>query len=84
MAKVSIKFVGSVAARANVDEMPLTVSADPDIAAREVNQAVIDKVGDNTLFSVVYNDRNFKLAIKNIKEIKDGDCFSIVPVILGG
>lgn len=84
MATVSIKFVGAVAARAKIDEITVTVSPDPDIAQREVNKAVVDKVGNNTLFTVVHNDVNFTLAKKNLKEIKDGDCFSIVPVILGG
>jgi hypothetical protein len=79
---VKIKFFGPVADMAGVKEMTAAISSEREAGIEDVKRAVKEKVGDQTLYTILINGRS---AYLNNEQLFSGkDEFVIVPIVLGG
>ena len=83
MPEVTVRFAATLQTRARTDALRLSVPAKQHEAVQAVKAAVEARIGNDVLYTMVYNEKSIWLADRD-GVIMDGDVYTIVPVVLGG
>lgn len=84
MVKVLIHFWGTINRSANTNVIFLDVPEVKSEAIPLIKGAVEGLISDKTLYSVLLNGKSMTIPSDIDEPLKDGDEFSIVPIIIGG
>jgi hypothetical protein len=82
--KVTLTFAAGLAKRARAQTLPLEVDDDFRSGLASIRKVIDERLGANTLYTVVYNGSSISLVNVEAGRIRDGDEFKVVPIVLGG
>lgn len=83
--KVKVRFLGVMSKGSGTGEVVMEVQNDFGIAVDAVKDEIIKSIGKDVLYNILINGVNYALIDKSrVITVKDGDEFTVVPVILGG
>ncbi len=81
---IAVKFLGSIASLAGVEELGMEVDADLRRAAAQVKVRIEEMTGGKVLYNLAHNGVTIARVGADTVPIRDGDLFTVIPVLLGG
>ncbi len=81
---VVLKFFGTVAKWAGLEQESLKVSGDFRTCVSAVRERIQQRTGGKILYLMVYNGTNITGVDPESTDIQDGDEFQAVPIVQGG
>lgn len=81
---VLLKYFGTVARWAGLEQESLEVEGDFRACAAAVGQRIQERTGGKILYLVVYNGTNITRVDPEATAVRDGDEFRAVPIVMGG
>lgn len=80
--KIKIKFSGHISTRMGIGEIFAEVEKNKEKAVEKIKNIIMEKAGDQVLYTILLNGVNSYLVDKS--ELEPEDEFTVVPIILGG
>ena len=81
---VVLKFLGTVAKWAGLEQESLKVSGDFKACVSAVRERIQQRTGGKILYLVLYKGTNITRVDPETTDVQDGDEFQAVPIVLGG
>ena len=81
---VVLKFFGTVAKWAGLEQESLRVSGDFRACVSVVRERIQQRTEGKILYLVLYNGANITRVNPETTDVQDGDEFQAVPIVLGG
>ena len=82
--RITVKFLGTVASRAGVEEVAMEVDEDFHAGATAVRARIDELTEGKVLYAVAYNGTVMARVDPSTARIEDGDQFLVLPVGIGG
>jgi molybdopterin converting factor small subunit len=81
---VVLKFFGTIAKWAGLEQENLRVSGDFRACVSAVRERIQQRTEGKILYLVLYNGANITRVDQETTAVQDGDEFQAVPIVLGG
>ena len=81
---VVLKFFGTVAKWAGLEQESLRVTGDFRACVAAVRERIQQRTEGKILYLVLYNGTNITRVDQETTDVQDGDEFQAVPIVLGG
>lgn len=81
--KITVKFIGSIAALMGKDQIILETTDDLERAIGDIKQQIL-AVAPDILYTMLIGGKHYSIALKQLTKLKDGDEILVIPVTLGG
>ena len=89
MDKVRIKiiFFGAFAKKQQEKEVEINVENSMNSVCKKIDEIIIERKGEKVFYVLLFNGVNYSVKEKELKEkliLKNGDIFTVVPIVIGG
>ena len=89
MDKVRIKiiFFGAFLKKKQEKEVEINVEDDMNSVLKKIDEIIIERKVEKVSYVLLFNGVNYSIKEKELKEkliLKNGDIFTVVPIVIGG
>jgi len=85
--KIKISFFGAFAKKHPDKEVEINVESDMGLVLKKIDEIISKRNGEKVSYVLLHNGVNYSVKEKELKEkliLKNGDIFTVVPIVIGG